>query len=987
MEFGLLGAVRAVHDGRVLPVGGARARFVLATLLLNGDRPTRADVLVEALWDRPPPTARAQLHNVVSKLRAALRTAGADPVESHPGGYLLSLDGHRLDLADFRRAASRGARAAAAGRHDEAATELAAALALWRGPALADVPDEQAVEVRAALHEERLAVVEAKLRADLALGRPDAVLRDVTPELAEHPFREGLWETRVRALVAAGRRADALAACRRVRRTFADELGIEPGPGLRALEQDVLRGEEPARAARHDLPPRELPLPIGRLTGRDEPLRRIGRLLRDDGASPVVLLVGRGGVGKSALAVTAAHQAVPCFPDGQLHVDLGGSGPRPADPHLVVGRALRALGVDGGAVPQDPDRRLGLYRSLLADRRVLLVLDDAHSERQVRPLLPGTAGCRVLVTSRGRLGALVGVERVEVPVLDAHAAVELFAHVLGRERFAAEPDAARAVVAACANLPLAVVVAAGRLAVQPHRRVAEFLDLLTRERGRLDELSVGDLDVRASIALSVDALDPPEQRLFRLLGRLEVPDWPGWVAGALLGDPAWRPGPLDRLVDLHLVEPLGADRVGQVRYRLHDLVTDVAREQEPVEEGPGERDAVAGVLGGWLALAAEADDRLPHGIARTADPVAAPPPAAAALAREAPADWFEAERRSLVAAVGQARRAGLADLAGALALRLSGFLWLRSYDDEWERELRLCVRDVRERGSRHLLARLLGALYEVCVQRDRFTELRDVAAEQVAAARDTDDHVLLLRALRHAGAAEIRLGRFGDGERWLTDAVERARHPGVPRDLLRDCLMALGSLHHEAGVPEAAVPLLREALSLAAGVTARAELCRYRLALVLTDLGDFAEAADLLHGVLAACEEMDDDLGTAYAEQALADVDLRDGRPRAAEGRLARARTVHERLGSTDGLAEVLRASADLAVLEGDWRVADTALRHALDLRRSTDNRLETARTLARLARVAEALGKDAAEGPAVPDDLDPACLRIPDFYVDERAR
>lgn len=992
LEFGLLGPVEVRHLGQVVPLGGPRSKYVLATLLLNAGKPIRSDVLVDALWPDPPPTARAQLHNLISKLRGVLRRGADDLIGSRPAGYELRLDPHWLDLEAFRQSAARGRLEAVGGRHPEAVVELAGALALWRGPAMADVADDLAVGVRQALHDERLAVVEAKLRSELALGRVADVLRDLPVVLADHPFHEGLWEIRITALALTGQRADALADYQRMRHAFAVDLGIEPGPALRDLELRVLRGEPPAPVR---VPPRQLPLPLGGLTGRDDLLAAVRHALTggEDLASRPVLLVGRGGVGKTALALTAAHRSAGAFPDGQLHADLGGRDP--ATPHVVAGRLLRALGVDGGDLPEDTDERLALYRTTLAGKRVLLVLDDAGSEAQVRPLLPGEPTCRVLVTSRRRLGALVGALRLEVPVLAISAARALFADVVGPKRVAVETTAAHAIVAACSNLPLAVVVAAGRLAVHPHWRLEEFLGALSAERGRLDALSVGDLDVRASIALSFQALDPPRQRLLRLLGLLDGPDWPAWVTDALAKPGSgWTTSMLDQFTDLHLVETLGVDGVGQQRYRLHDLVAEFARERAHADDPPRERAAaVSRVLSGWLALAAIADDNIPHGVFRTAA-AADPPPAAAGVAHDSPYDWFEAERTRLIAAIGQARRCGEPDLAGGLALRLSGFLWLRSYDDEWERELRLSVDHVRDHGSPVLLAQVLGALFDVCAQRDRLAELPAIAADHLAAARASGDDTLVVRALRQAGMAELRLGRIAAATVSLAAALERARGADVPREVLRDCLDGLAWSHREAGALDSAVPLLEEALAPAAvnEPSLRAEMRRYHLALVLTGLGRTAEAADLLDRALRACQDMGDELGVAHAEQALADVDIRDGRVRLAARRLADSVAVHERFGGGDGLAEALRSTGDLAVVEGRWSDAVPVLDRAVGIWRRTRARIEVARTLARLERVHAVLGESAAAEDRVRErttilaelGLGVECLLLPPVEVEE---
>ncbi len=550
----------------------------------------------------------------------------------------------------FRELVAAGRRATSAGRPAEAADLLAGALALWRGPALADVADELAEPIRQVLHEERLGAAEARLDAQFALDRFDDVLREVDPLLAEHPYRERLHELRMSALAAAGRRAEALEGYRRLYRRLADELGVEPGPPLRRLEERILRGESVTAAG--PPVPRQLPAATSVLTGRDKLVGEIGAELGrdDDAAGQVVVLVGPGGVGKTTLALAAAHRLAGSFPDGQLYADLRGTHDPPADPHTVLGRLLRTLGVDGPSLPDDHDERVAMYRSLLARRRMLVVLDDAAGEEQVRPLLPATAGSRALVTSRRQLGALVGAARWSVPVLSDDDAVALLAAVIGAERAAAEPAAAAEVAGLCGNLPLAVCVAAARLAVHPEWTLDDFRRRLAQQWGRLDELAVGDLNVRASIELSYQALEEPLRGLLRRLGLVLATNWPAWVAQELIGEPSTTRAErmLDRFVEVHLIEPAGRDAVGQARYRLHNLVRDFAAERAAAEEADAERAAaVSRMLSGWLALAAEADQRAEHHTSYSADLAEVAARVPAGPAREQPRAWLETERQSL----------------------------------------------------------------------------------------------------------------------------------------------------------------------------------------------------------------------------------------------------------------------------------------------------------------------------------------------------
>jgi DNA-binding SARP family transcriptional activator/tetratricopeptide (TPR) repeat protein len=989
VEFRLLGPVEIRDGGRMLPVGSGRERFVLAMLLLHADRLTSADWLIDTLWPAPPASARAQLHNIISSLRRRLHGRNDELIMTRPLGYELRLGPHRLDVLEFRRLAAGGRQAAASGDHGRAAAMLADGLSLWRGPALADVADELAAETRRALHEEKLVAAEAKLQAGLALGRFDEVLADLAGLMADHPYREELYQVQMLALVGAGRRADALSAYRQVYRMLADELGIEPGPGLRELEQRILRGEHvgPVRAAGL-VPPRQLPPATAVLTGRDQLVARICTVLcRPGTAAGPVVLVGPGGVGKTALALAAAHRLHGAFPDGQLYADLRGSHDNPADSHAVVGRFLRALGLDGAQLPDDPDERIAMYRSRLAGKRMLVVLDDAAGEEQMRPLLPGDAGCRTLVTSRRRLGALFGAAaRWTVPVLEPADAVELLARIVGHQRVAAEPKAAAATVELCGRLPLAVCVAAARLAVRPDWTMAEFEVRLAEERRRLDELVVGDLDVRASIGLSYRALDPQPRELLRRLGLLAAPDWPTWVAQALLDRPVEQL--LDRLADVHLVEPLGRDAAGQRRFRLHDLIADFARERAFDEDVESERhEALSRMLSGWLALATEADERVGHGMISAAGLAAPPPPEGAeGPARTTPREWFEAERISLVTAVDQACRLGLPDIAGGLALRLSGFLTVRSFDDDREHTLRQATACAREGGSEELRIRLAGALFAISLHRSRTDELPCIAAEELTLARRLGDRQREVGALANAGWAARVAGRLTEAAGWLEQAVATCS-PDTPSRLMTRALNGLAIVHREAGQPARALPLTRQALAIERqqGRPLITAICLINHAGALTDAGLLTEAEDAITEAIDLIGEKGDLLTATDVDLVRAEIDIRRGRWQSATQRLNRFLRLLEARSDWAGVADVLRALGDVAICRGEPHEAIEPLRRSEAIWRRLGVPLETVRVLARLDHALIAIGdSDSAAGYRreyrtilAELDLDEACLRL----------
>jgi DNA-binding SARP family transcriptional activator len=970
LRLGVLGPVEVLCAGRPVDLGGGRDRLVLGALLLNTDQLTLTSQLISWVWERPPTTAKAQVHNIISRLRKRLGDGTGELILSRPGGYELRLGEHELDLVEFRDLVEQGRRAHAEGRLETAVSAFDQALTLWRGPALTDVAEDFAVDARHALHEERLAAAEAQLGAELVLGRYDDVLRKVAALIVDHPYRERLHEAKMTALAGVGRQADALAAYQDAYRCLTEELGVEPGRSLRHLEQRILRGEQ-VLAARPGRPvPRQLPPVTAVIAGRDQLIAEVSAALRTRApAGPVAVLVGPGGVGKTTVALAAATAMRDCFPDGQLYADLRGTRESPADPHVVVGRLLREMGVDGAALPDDHDERIAMYRSHLAGSRMLVVLDDAASEAQVRPLLPGAPCCGAVVTSRRQLAALVGPARWTVPVPSPAAATEVLARVIGAARVEREPDAATAIADLCGHLPLAVCIAAARLSVHPEWTLAQFRRRLAEQRGRLDELTVGDLDVRASIALSYQALTVPLRSLFRRLALIGAPDWPAWVAHRLLG--AGDGGPvepmIEELVDTHLVESLGQDAFGQPRFRLHDLVADFGRERALAEDEPAVlAQAQAAMLTGWLVLTTEADERLEHGMAFAADldPPAphGPTPAEVAAVRRAPAEWFETERTALVSAVNQACQLGEGALAGAIALRLAGFLAMRSHEDDREHTLNTAIVCTRAHGHQDLLVRLLGALFAMRAQRNQYRELPAIAKDELAVARQLGDQEKEFQALNHASRAARMLDRFAEATDVLHQALEIARRGMIAPQLRCRVLNSLAKLHTDLGEPERAVSLFEEAIEVGRTVGGRTMAILLRdYSQGLLDVGRFTDAELALEKAFVTVRALGDERGMAWVEQAHADLDIRLGRWADARARLDRSLRVQQEVGDLEGTGEALRSLGDLEAGRGAPKDAVEPLRQSLEIWRGLGASLQQARTLARMDLVLSALGEGAA--------------------------
>jgi DNA-binding SARP family transcriptional activator/tetratricopeptide (TPR) repeat protein len=712
VRFGVLGPLRVQDaEGAEVVLRSRHERTLLAMLLVRAGRVAPVDRLVEALWpDRVPASHASNLQTYVSRLRERLSDVS---IEHRDGGYLLRVDADQLDVLVFRREVAAARAALAAGDAAGAADRFRRGLALWRGRPFADLPalEGPALEGIARTWEaERLDAVEDQVDAELAAGEslPD-VLSRLHRLVAEHPLRERPHGQLMVALTRAGRRAEALSAYQNARDVLVAELGVEPGSRLRDLHRAILRGDEPAPAApaapRAWTPVCQLPPALPGFAGRGELVDEVVGLLTPASEVPVVALSGQPGVGKSALAVVAAHRVRPEFPDGQLYAHLAGASAAPRDPDAVLADLLRSLGTPESAIPRGLPALTAAYRARLADRRVLVVLDDAAGPEQVRPLVPGTPGSAVLVTSRWRLSGLIDARHAAVePLTDAEAG-QLLSYVVGADRVAGERVSAGRIAAACGNLPLALRIAGTRLATRPWRLRA-LADRLDDERRRLTELAAGDQQVRAALALSVRALSPPARAAFALLGVAGPASFAAWAVAALL--PADRADPeavLDELVEASLVEPVAAD--GEPRYRMHDLLRIYADELAAAEP-QGRSAARRRLLAASVARADAAAARLPRTLTWYR-------PAGAPGGDLEPFEWFDGELAFLTAALDVA--ADEPASAVALAERLAPYLWARGRWSEL-RAVQRCARLAAERlGDDRATARaefLAAVLSLVC---------------------------------------------------------------------------------------------------------------------------------------------------------------------------------------------------------------------------------------------------------------------------------
>ncbi|MDT7724958.1 MAG: hypothetical protein QOI21_1534 [Actinomycetota bacterium] len=671
VRFGLLGDIEAHVGAHPVDLGHARQRCVLAALLADANRTVSIDLLTERVWaDRPPYRAHRSLASYLSRLRRAL--AGAEDVDilRGAGGYLIRVDPEAVDLHRFRALAAQARERQTLELFDEA-------LELWRGEALAGVEAPWCDALRQTLNAERLAVELDRTDVALRLGAHTAVLAGVSARAAAHPFDERMAGQLILSLYRAGRQADALDHYQRTRLRLADEFGADPGPALRELHQKILVTDPALELSKEAAVPRQLPAPPRWFVGRDDELTALSAAMAAQGGTVTVSAIGGpGGIGKTSLALKWAHRNVSRFPDGQLHVDLRGFGPSgaPMPTAVAIRRFLDALGVAPAAIPSDEDSQVALYRSLVAGKRLLVMLDNARGTGQVEPLLPGSESCTVLVTSRNRLGGL-GVRGAQLLYLDVLAdgdARELLKHHIGAQRMAEEPRAAAELVRWCAGLPLALSIVASRAATQPGFPLDVLAKELRDSSARLDALDAGDLNanLRAVFSWSYRALDRETAQVFRLLGPAPGPDISLTAAAALTGLTGSRVrGVLRVLVDAHLLQEYVPGR-----YRMDDLLRLYATELPDPDRRAGTRR----LTDFYLHTARTAA----HLLRPERQPIElnAPAPDCTPLPlthRAAAAVWFTEEHACLLAALDDAGETGEHDSVWKLAWTLSAFHVMR----------------------------------------------------------------------------------------------------------------------------------------------------------------------------------------------------------------------------------------------------------------------------------------------------------------------
>jgi DNA-binding SARP family transcriptional activator len=925
MEFRLLGAAEVRLNGVVLPIGGPRQRAVLAALALHANQVVGMRNLIKSVWAEEPASPDSNLRTHVVRLRRLLNDPeiNSSRLVTRDGGYLLTVLPGELDVAEFDQLAGQADRALH--QDDFAATVRLGgrALALWRGMPLEGLSlgDELNAEV-AQLTERHGVVAEQCVRARIALGDHSQAICELRALLATHPLREGLWAQLMIALHRSGRQAEALEAYQAIRQRLVDALGIEPGHELRRLHQAILTEEpdetgppvvaaEPAPATERRC--HQLPMDTAEFTGRAAELRTLHQLAAGGGpAVSIGAIVGMAGVGKTRLAIHAAHELVDAgrFDEVQLWADLTGFDPaqRPAEPAAVLESFLRRLGVPGHLVPAGVAERAALYRDRLYGRRVLVLLDNAANEDQVRPLLPGGPSSFVLITSRHNLAGLDGAYPLRLGEFSTAEAVELLAAITDADRVAAEPEAAGRIAALCGHLPIAIALAARRLQVRPSWRLTDLATRLAGAEHPLGQLAVGDRAIRTTFDLSYHALGRAQAELFRLLGVHPGDDVTPDSAAALLDTgPERAEELLESLLDEHLLH-----QVVQGRYRCHDLLRSYARERAQAELSEPQRAAALRRLLGWFLHAADRAGRVLDPLHRHTepDPRYRPRQLPRFGHRDEAVAWFTAECANLVAAV----HGGDDTVACQLTAALFSFFRLGGNQDDWAATHITALAAARRLGDRVAEALTLNRLGVLRDDQRLFADALDCYRSALAIQREVDDRRGQGWTLNNLGvtythrdqpetAAEV----FGAALALFRDTGDR-HGEGIGLNNLGDTYRSLRRLDRAARCLDQALAVQR-----AIGDHAGQRYTYHSMGDLHRDREQYRPAIACYERGLVIDRELGDRRQTASVLMRLGDAWRVHGRPDAADRCWQEALTIYRDIGDPDGEVAVLQDLVQLA--------------------------------------------------------------------------
>ena len=989
MEFRILGTLEVRAGGERVMIGGPSEQKTLAVLLLAVNRVVSLASIVDALWESDlPATAPKQAQNAVSRLRRLLAVAGEPQIiVTEKAGYRASVPDGSLDAHLFAAQVEQAQVHAGLGERAQAAEMLRSALALWRGPALDGLSGAIIQAAATAWNERRYIATEAYYDHQLALGRHCDVIGELSALVTEHPLRERPVAQLMLALYRSGRRVDALSLYSDTRARLATELGLDPGPELQRLQQQMLSADPALAAPEVDGPdthppaaeptrpaataPRldQLPHDVRTFTGRGNELRELDALLASHetsgGGGVIAAIDGLPGVGKTSLAIRWAHRVSAHFPAGTLYLDLRGHDPyqRPMTAVEALGQLLGAIGVPPGEVPDDLEARSRAFRSALGNGRWLVVLDNADSAAQVRPMLPGAASNFTLVTSRKFLGGLVATEgayRITVSPLAYAEAQELLAEIIGRERAAAEPDATRSVITVCGRLPLALRVAAARLVADPGQPVADFAAQLTGG-GRLEALRLADDDratVPAAFNLSYQALSPATRQTFLLMGALPPRRITEEALTAATGEPADRiASSLAELTASNLVHPLMPGRFG-----MHDLVRHYAaqraKEVVPRRAADARRRLVSWFLAGaQRAVAALALPRL------LVPPPDDPPDAQSGPQRitdaQSARDWLEAERAEMVATIRFVAEDDPHPAVWRMALEMRGFFRVRRYVADWIETGTAALYAATTQGAatdraatHHNLGHARWSIGEYDTAIDHYQQ----ALTESRLARWFPGEAGSLSAM---GSVWHEQGRFEAAIGCYRQALELG-DAAMPKPLRLITVGSLGLVYQTTGHPRAAIDAFSAAMTLAEELQATDHVATGlgNLGLSYLQLGDLDRAGDLLSRALVTYREVGSRNGEANVLAGLANLNTELGRYDEAAFQATLAVRIARDIKDRRIECDALLAAGSVLHERGDLEAARLRLRDAMDVGRLIGYQRGLAPVLARLAAVELALGE-----------------------------
>jgi DNA-binding SARP family transcriptional activator/Tfp pilus assembly protein PilF len=791
LRIHLLGPFEVVADGSAIVVGGIRQAKLLAILALNHGVMVPYERIAEALWDSAPTSVRQQTHNSIRRLRAALEDRTDVKIATVHGGYALEVSPRTLDLVEFDEAIRKSEVAEASGAIQDAATEVATALGVWRGPALGGIDGRYIRSLAARLDERQILAIERLASLHLKLGSGASAIGDLTAAMADYPFRESLRAALMLALQQGGRQTEALAVYEQGRKLLAAELGLDPGPVLREAHATVLRGSDLIRMPDRPVPnPPEAPAPArflprdtAEFTGRSAEVARVLLAARQEPARPLVIssIEGMGGVGKTALAVHAAHQLADDYPDGHYFVDLHGYSPgaEPVLPTAALETLLSESGVPVELLPAQLEARSAQWRSRLAGKRALVVIDNAYDESQVRDLLPAAGDALVLITSRRRLTALEGNRPLLLEVLSPAEGIELFVAIAGDDRTGGRHAEVAEVVERCGRLPLAIRIAAARFRDRQTWRLPDLLDQLRTHERRTRFLAVGDRSVMAALQMSYVHLSPRQQRIFRLLSLNPAAEVDAPAAAALTATSvAEAESCLEELLECSLLIQHTAGR-----YEFHDLVRDCSSQLRTENDSAEEQHTAMHRLLDYLLYAAHrCCERMAIGPFLFEPQILHQPNMQLPLATDAErASFLRQNYRGLMAAIRYAQDEGWTSHAWQLPCALIPFLSGLNYNNESFDIFARARSAAATLGDRHGEVAALMALAVVCRDRGNNGAAQDLFQQAIEVSKLTGNVTWQAQLLTDLGVSQLNEGQVRPADDSFSRAYGMARELGDER--------------------------------------------------------------------------------------------------------------------------------------------------------------------------------------------------------------